>query len=583
MKQSDLVSKFVERPQNFAWFLGAGASRSSGLKTVTDVIWDLKLRYYCKEENQDISQQDIQNYAVKARIQSFMDSRGFPAQWADEEYTTYFEKIFGEDKERQRKYIQDVFSEDNVSLSVGNRVLGALMSADACRAAFTTNFDSVVEKAVAEISGKTLSAYHLEGVHNALQALNNEEYPFYCKIHGDFRYDSIKNLSTDLAAQNEELAKCLLAAATKFGFIVAGYSGRDASVIELFRQALAVHNAFPHGLFWTGMKGSTPLPVVTSLLQEARDKGITAEYIETGTFDSLMLALWRNWSGKTNELDRAVKKARLSEVNITIPDIGQNYPILRINALPIVDLPKESLSLVFRTPKEWADLRQALSDSEGQLIFTKADTLLCWGAEATARTTFGADITAVSVRDIPTDIQQNLHIKNFLEAAICKALAKDKPLLSKTTKHGSYLITDPHATDVDCLNPLQQAVGKPSGIVPGLFSQATEERRSQQVQWAECLRLSIEIKNDQLWLLLEPDVWIWPQDSRRDARTFLGSRRGKRYNKQHSELLDAWTEIIFDGIDDNEGTFRPFSNGNTAENPAFRLGRKAAFTKRLSA
>jgi hypothetical protein len=583
MKQSDLVSKFIERPQNFAWFLGAGASRSSGLKTVTDVIWDLKLRYYCKEENQDINQQDIQNSAVKARIQSFMDSRGFPAQWADEEYTTYFEKIFGEDKERQRKYIQAVFSEENVSLSVGNRILGAFMSTDACRAAFTTNFDSVVEKAVAEISGKTLSAYHLEGAHNALQALNNEEYPFYCKIHGDFRYDSIKNLSTDLAAQNEELSKCLLAAAAKFGFIVAGYSGRDASVIELFRQALAVHNAFPHGLFWTGMRGSTPLAAVTSLLQEARDKGITAEYIETGTFDSLMLALWRNWSGKTNELDRAVKKARLSEVNITIPGGGQNYPLLRINALPIADLPKEALSLVFKTPKEWADLRQALSDSEGQLIFTKSDTILCWGTEATARATFGTDIASISVSDIPTDIQQNLHVKNFLEAALCKALAKDKPLLSKTTKYGSYLITDPHATDIGCLNPLQRAVGKPSGIIPGLFSQATEERRSQQVQWAECLRLSIEIKNGQLWLLLEPDIWIWPQDSRRDARTFLDSRRGKRYNKQHSELLDAWTEIIFDAIDDNEGTFRPFANGNAAENPTFRLGRKAAFTKRLSA
>lgn len=583
MKQSDLVSKFMERPQNFAWFLGAGASRSSGLKTVTDVIWDLKLRYYCKEESQDISQQDIQNSAVKARIQSFMDSRGFPAQGADEEYTTYFEKIFGDDKERQRKYIQAVFSEENASLSVGNRVLGALISARACRAAFTTNFDSVVEKAVAEISGKTLSAYHLEGAHNALQALNNEEYPFYCKIHGDFRYDTIKNLRADLAAQNEELSKCFLAATAKFGFIVAGYSGRDASVVELFRQALAIHNAFPHGLFWTGMQGSSPLPAVTRLLQEARDKGIAAEYIETGTFDSLMLALWRNWPGKTHELDRAVKKAKLSEVNIAIPSAGQSYPLLRINALPIIDLPKETLSLTFKTPKEWTDLRQALSDSEGQLIFSKSDTILCWGTEATARTTFGADVVSVSVRDIPTDIQQNLYIKNFLEAALCKALAKDKPLLSKTTKQGSYLIADPHATDIGGLNPLQQAVGKPSGIVSGLFSQATEVHRSQQVQWAECLRISIERKNGQLWLLLEPDVWIWPQDSRRDARSFLDGRRGKRYNKQHNELLDAWTQIIFDGTEGDEVTFHTFANGNTVENPTFCLGRKAAFTKRLSA
>lgn len=78
-------------------------------------------------------------------------------------------------------------------------MIGALISLGLCRVAFTTNFDTVVEKAVAAMGGKSLSAYHLEGAHNAKQALNNEEYPFYCKLHGDFRYDSLKNLPADLA------------------------------------------------------------------------------------------------------------------------------------------------------------------------------------------------------------------------------------------------------------------------------------------------------------------------------------------------------------------------------------------------
>ena len=52
--------------------------------------------------------------------------------------------------------------------------------------AFTTNFDPVVEKAVAEMSGKPLSAYHLEGAHNVVSALNNEQFPIYCKLHGIF-------------------------------------------------------------------------------------------------------------------------------------------------------------------------------------------------------------------------------------------------------------------------------------------------------------------------------------------------------------------------------------------------------------
>jgi hypothetical protein len=86
MSQGEFTGVFCARPQNFAWFLGAGASRTAGLPTATDIMWDMKRRYYCQEENQHISRQDIQNQAIKERIQSFMESRGFPPLWSDGEY-----------------------------------------------------------------------------------------------------------------------------------------------------------------------------------------------------------------------------------------------------------------------------------------------------------------------------------------------------------------------------------------------------------------------------------------------------------------------------------------------------------------
>ena len=51
--QKELTKLFCARPQNFAWFLGAGTSRSAGLPTAGDVIWDLKRQIYCNEENQE--------------------------------------------------------------------------------------------------------------------------------------------------------------------------------------------------------------------------------------------------------------------------------------------------------------------------------------------------------------------------------------------------------------------------------------------------------------------------------------------------------------------------------------------------
>src|SRR3984893_14958303 len=210
--QYELTSTFCARPQQFAWFIGAGTSAAAGLPTAWDIIWDLKRRYYSREENQDISRQDVQLAAIRTRIQSYMLSKGFPDEGDPGEYTTYFEKVFEQDKERQRQYLIAILSEDKVTLSIGNRVLGALLATGRTRAVFTTNFDTVVERAVAEVAGRSVAAYHLEGAASASRALSNEEYPFYCKLHGDFRHETIRNLRDDLKTQNEDLSKALLTA-----------------------------------------------------------------------------------------------------------------------------------------------------------------------------------------------------------------------------------------------------------------------------------------------------------------------------------------------------------------------------------
>jgi len=67
-------------------------------------------------------------------------------------------------------------SEERVTLSVGNRVLGALIAS-----AFAVSASQLIltvswKRPVAEVSGQSIAAYHLEGSHAAKQALNNEEY-----------------------------------------------------------------------------------------------------------------------------------------------------------------------------------------------------------------------------------------------------------------------------------------------------------------------------------------------------------------------------------------------------------------------
>src|SRR6202041_4181715 len=148
----------------------------------------------------------------------------------------------------QQKYIIEELATAKISLTVGHRALGALLDAGHARVAFTTNFDDVIENAFSLVSGKNLTAFHLEGPYAALDALNAERFPLYAKIHGDFRYQSIKNLAADLLGNDAEIQRCFFAAAARYGLVVTGYSGRDENVMEMFRQAIGQNNAFPQGL-----------------------------------------------------------------------------------------------------------------------------------------------------------------------------------------------------------------------------------------------------------------------------------------------------------------------------------------------
>lgn len=585
MDQADLVAHLCARPQNFAWFLGAGASRAAGLPTAIDIIWDLKRRHYCSEENQDIDRQDLQNNAVRERIQSYFDARQFPAPWDDDEYTIYFERIFGTDRRRQRQYLSARLAEERISLSVGNRVFGALVAADLTRIAFTTNFDTVVEKAVAEMGHQSLPVYHLEGADAANSALDNEDFPLYCKLHGDFRYDSLKNLARDLEHQNEDLSACLVNAANRFGFVVSGYSGRDKSIMRLFDRVLESHNPFPHGLYWMVMKNSTIPPAVHRIVDAAQSKGVTAAVARIQTFDSFMLHLWRNIQNKPDALDAKVRKSRLTTVDIPLPLAARRGPLLRLTGIPILSMPERCQALIFTSPKNWSELLGAMIDSKGSIILTKSDAVLAWGNSRQIRALFGQDILSIGEVPVPSDLRdpKNYHIKSFLERALALSLIRNRPLLTRRHRSATYLIANTHAASSPDLAPLSSIVGDTSGAVPGVFASPTPESpQSKPVEWVEALRISVSQADGRSWMLVHPDLWIWPPRARKDARDFMQRRRRDRLNAKYNDLLDAWLHVV---LGKHPPAFRvplsPFDSGGDAENPKFMLSTRTAFARRI--
>jgi len=547
--ETEFIQHYIQNAAHTMWFLGAGTSRTAGLPTATDIIWDLKRRYYCLHENQDLQSHDINNNTIKQKIQDYLDSKGFPALWSPEEYSFYFELTFGDDYDAQQSYIQDELSSEKVSLNIGHRALAAMLEMEQTRIIFTTNFDDVLETAYAEVGGRNLSPFHLEGSYAALAALNAERFPIYAKIHGDFRYKSIKNLEADLLSNDCEIQKCFLAAASRYGLIVSGYSGRDKNVIAMFREAIDQNNAFSHGLFWTVPRIKGVSDSVIELMNYARQKGIRAHLVETGTFDEMLSKIWRQLKDKPQALEDKVRTASVGGASISLPAPGKQYPILRTNALPVIKAPTSCGTVELTNPMMFKDLKDKIIEGRPNAVLTYTDKVLFWGNENEIVKILPKEeikrIQRHDFNDTAQSVADSTFVKSFFEEGLAKALIQGKPLSLRRSRNRTYfIVVRSDAIDEKIFVPLRSALdfkGKPgyiTGNVPGLSG----------VTWAEAVSIRLEERGGMLWVMLRPDIWIKPLDKRQDAREFLRKRRLYRYNNKSYKLLDAWISILLGAV-----------------------------------
>ncbi|WP_129778643.1 SIR2 family protein [Peristeroidobacter soli] len=582
LTEIEFLRHVIQAGPHLMWFLGAGASRSSGLPTATDIIWDLKRKLYCLEQNQDVRDHDAANKAVQTRIQGYMDSRGFPPLWDPREYSFYFERTFGNDYAAQQKYLNDALSTQRISSTIGHRALAALLCMDRARLVFTTNFDEVVETAYSAMAGKNLATFHLEGSYAALEALNGDQFPFYAKVHGDFRYQSVKNLSKDLLSNDQELQKCLVAAATRFGLIMAGYSGRDGNVMSMLRAAIDQNNAFPHGLFWTAPKISGVAQNVRELMDYAHSRGIKCGLVQTGTFDEMLSKIWKNIEKRPKELDEKVRTAIAKPVSIALPTPGSRYPMLRTNALRIAKLPESCGTIEYDGEIVMGDVRSAAFNARPDCTLAYTDRLLFWGGAGE----LAKVLDATKIRKVENYEFENLidsvdnsgTMKSFVEETIAIAAVRDKPVYLRKDDRTWYAVVKHDAATQDIYEPLRKALGYRGSLAPV----SGKVFGLQDVYWAESVSMRIEERNGALWLMLRPDVWISPLKERENAEDFLRARKLKRYNTQAFDMLSAWIQILLGNI--GQGQTVAISAFPASDYSAkFEISTRTAYSKRNAA
>jgi hypothetical protein len=250
---------FQIRTARLSWFLDAGASAAAGIPTAGAMIWDFKRLLYCSAERKPIeSCADLNDPVLRARLQRYFDASGeYPRQGADDEYAAYFEAAYPAEADR-RRYLEAAVLRG--SPSFGHLALAALMATDRVRVTWTTNFDRLPEDAASLAYGTSgrLTVATLETAEIALDALNEGRWPVLGKLHGDFQSRRLKNTTTELLAQDARLRRALVDSCRRFGLVIVGYSGRDASVMDALEEAIDGGHGYPSGLFWLHRPGSQP-------------------------------------------------------------------------------------------------------------------------------------------------------------------------------------------------------------------------------------------------------------------------------------------------------------------------------------
>jgi hypothetical protein len=571
---------FGQRVWRLGWLLGAGASVMSNVPSAGDLIRQFRHLIYCTETNQATQDVDERDPHVQERIAGWFRERdGLPQPGDEDEYAALFELAYPSAGDRAALIRGLVAS---ARPNYGHHVMAALMAVDRLRVVWTTNFDDLPEQAARSLLDshlveprRPLVVADLGDPEPAVRALHDESWPVVGKLHGDIRSDRLKNTNAELQHQDARMRQALLESCRRFGLVVVGYSGRDASVMTSLTEALDAPEPYPAGLYWCQQPGNTPAPVVLDLLTTARQRGVDAHIVVADNFIELMATLEKVTTWPTN-IRRSLSDRRPSTppVRTPPPPLGQRdtWPAIRFNALPMLSLPTEGRLLRTalspggqtdppRVPAtQIADVSAALrrNHARGLVAARRGGQLValgdCESIQAAVQElglimtsdlvplSLGADNANIDPADI-----------GLAHDALAIAFGRTAGLRRVLRAQGEHLVRVDNP-DHPSLRSLRSAAG---GALAGTV-------RGTPLRWAEAVALSLDRRDGQWWLLLTPDIWVAPRpdpsgldrfgitpegiaEQKRRAKEFVRNRTATRYNRTTAALLDAWVRLLTTG------------------------------------
>lgn len=324
--------------RKFCFVLGAGASKSSGIKSGQDLveIWDKELEERNSQEHEKWKTERGINENNKASFYSEFYERRFKRQPADG--YNYLEKLMG-----------------NAKPSIGYVMLAHLLTTTQHKVVITTNFDHLTEDAVNYYTEEIpLIIGHESLAHYVSHEINR---PTIIKIHRDLLLDP-KSKSEELKKLHDNWEKALETIFLQYHPIFIGYAGNDNSLMDfLIKNADKFEIgkwAFP---YWLSYKTETISEKVVEFLEKSN-----GYLIKHDGFDDVLYLLGAEFDYKLPEKEKFLKDAeeRFTELSDYVDEFTE-----RIKAEKNIEQDEREIVVKLNAP-ESVEIEQAIQKITGQ-------------------------------------------------------------------------------------------------------------------------------------------------------------------------------------------------------------------------
>jgi len=294
----DLVSQIDEQmtDRSFAFVLGAGASKQSGIPTGAELVNSWLGELYRRHEPPQ-SGRSLEEWATAENL----GITGFDHKSAATFYPYVFERRFRADPEQGYAYLESLM--ESKEPSFGYSVLAQILCKTRHSVVITTNFDDLVADALLMYTGKHLLVCGHEQLTGFVRP--HMRRPLLAKIHRDLLLEP-KNSPEGTKTIAPEWDRALRALFQHYTPLVIGYGGNDRSLLGFLRELAP--GSIGGGLLWCyWLPEGEPRTEIKEVV--ARHNGAL---IGIDGFDELMLQVNERFSFEllTNEIDTSQTENR---------------------------------------------------------------------------------------------------------------------------------------------------------------------------------------------------------------------------------------------------------------------------------